>query len=122
MQKNEELFRKWITIKHSNIQKNGSISRRGKKQKKYLKIFFRRARKGRDTQKHHSTNQSKENQSQGENPGSSPRKITPHIQGNPTKLTSDFYSKNIRRQWDKIVKNQRKKTCRPGILYPAKLS
>lgn len=75
------------TLTHT---KNGNVGRREEKSKK---IFFRRERKGREAQKHHSKNA--ENQSQGENPGSSPRKMTLHIQGNPTKLTSDFLAKTL---------------------------
>lgn len=102
------------TLTHT---KNGNVGRREEKSKK---IFFRRERKGREAQKHRSKNA--ENQSQGENPGSSPRKMTLHIQGNPTKLTSDFLAKTLEDNGIKYSKLKEKKNCQPGILYPAKSS
>ena len=89
-------------------------------EEKSKKIFFRRERKGREAQKHRSKNA--ENQSQGENPGSSPRKMTLHIQGNPTKLTSDFLAKTLEDNGIKYSNLKEKKNCQPGILYPAKSS
>ena len=79
-----------------------------KKQKKYSKILFRRERKGREAQKCHSKNA--ENQNQGKNPGNSPRKMTLHIQGNPTKLTSDFLAKMLEDNGIKYSKLKEKKT------------
>ena len=78
-----------------------------KKQKKYSKILFRRERKGREAQKCHSKNA--ENQNQGKNPGNSPRKMTLHIQGNPTKLTSDFLAKMLEDNGIKYSKLKEKK-------------
>lgn len=78
-----------------------------KKQEKYLKIFFRRERKGREAQKHRSKNA--ENQSQGKNPGNSPRKMTLHIQRNPTTLTSDFLAKTLEDNGIKYSKLKEKK-------------
>lgn len=86
----------------------GMSAEERKKAKKYSKIFFRRERKGREAQKHRSKNA--ENQSQGENSGSSPRKMTLHIQGNPTKLTSDFLAKTLEDNGIKYSKLKEKKT------------
>lgn len=85
----------------------GMSAEERKKAKKYSKIFFRRERKGREAQKHRSKNA--ENQSQGENSGSSPRKMTLHIQGNPTKLTSDFLAKTLEDNGIKHSKLKEKK-------------
>ena len=48
--------------------------------------------------------------------------MTLHIQGNPTKLTSDFLAKTLEDNGIKYSNLKEKKNCQPGILYPAKSS
>lgn len=79
------------------------MSAEERKKAKNIQKYFLEEREKAEKQKHRSKMlkiKAKEKSTR-----SSPRKMTLHIQGNPTKLTSDFLYKNTRRQWDQNIQN-----------------